>query len=69
MTANVKANYMIFCQVDVYDVLVSQCQSQLHDILSSWCIWCIGLCQDVITKTSQTMSYLHSKCHYWAKDT
>jgi len=22
MTANVKANYMIFCQVDVYDVLV-----------------------------------------------
>jgi len=24
---------------------------------------CIGLCQGVITKTSQTMSYLHSKCH------
>jgi len=21
----------------------------------------------VIAKTSQTMSYLHSKCHYWAK--
>jgi len=22
-----------------------------------------------MSKTSQTMSYLHSKCHYWAKDT
>jgi len=22
-------------------------------------LWCIGLCQGVITKTSQTMSYLH----------
>jgi len=27
------------------------------------------VCQDVITKTSQTMSYLHSKWHYWANDT
>jgi len=22
-----------------------------------------------MTKISSTMSYLHSKCHYWAKDT
>jgi len=22
-------------------------------------LWCVGLCQCVITKTSQTMSYLH----------
>jgi len=43
--------------------LMSSCHDKDNDTL-----WCIGLCQDVMTKTSQTMSYLHSKCHYWVKD-
>jgi len=32
-------------------------------------LWCIGLCQGVISKTSQTMSYWHSKCHNCENDT
>jgi len=43
---------------------MSSCHYQDTDRL-----WCIGLCQVVITKTSQAMSYLHSKCHNWANDT
>jgi len=43
----------------IYVVLVMpDCHYQDTDGL-----WCIGLCQVVITKTSQTMSYLHSKFH------
>jgi len=49
----------------IYVVLImSSCHYQDTDRL-----WCIGLCQVVITKTSQAMSYLHSKCHDWANDT
>jgi len=45
----------------IYVLLVmSICQDKDTDGL-----WSIGLCQGVITKTSQTMSYLHSKCHNW----
>jgi len=39
----------------IYVVLVmSSCHSQDTDRL-----WCIGLCQVVVTKTSQTMLYQH----------
>jgi len=33
--------------------------SSCHDKVTDRLLWCIGLCQGVITKTSQTMSYLH----------
>jgi len=45
-------------------LVISSCHDKDTDRL-----WCIGLFQGVITKTSQTMSYLHSKCHTWVKDT
>jgi len=45
-------------------LVISSCHDKDTDRL-----WCIGLFQGVITKTSQTMAYLHSKCHTWVKDT
>jgi len=41
-------------------LVMSSCHDKDTDRL-----WCIG----VITKSSQTMSYSHSKCQNWAKDT
>jgi len=45
-------------------LVMSSCHDKDTDRL-----WCIGLCQGDVTKTSQTMSYLHWKCHNWANDT
>jgi len=39
-------------------LVMSSCHDKDTDRL-----WCYGLFQGVITMTSQTMSYLHSKCH------
>jgi len=63
---------------NIHDTVIkphdSQCQSCLNFMSSCHDkdtdrLWCFGLCLGVITKTSQTMSYLLSKCHYRAKVT
>jgi len=51
---NKSALFILFIFYSFISDIISNCHYQDTDRL-----WCIGLCPVVITKASQTMSYLH----------